>query len=400
MSNASPFMGSASSATKRKKNRKTNRKRDPTLASGLPPVPPPQVSELSSFVPSPVPAPALNQMEYPCPPAAVDIAHLAGNQQTQSTSQMQAPPSVLLSSDTLKHLPYRPPYRLSDASPQRRKEIGTRLRGNDLLEERELVKGFWLELGKARRRDLIEAEYKTVLKWMRNQQKHSCKCTVCIRRQVGIEHKLEVLYITYHEQLENYADHQEEQYAIIGGNTPHLRLGPFFNRAEFDVAGEVVNARHPIFLGDVLTVLDDFLEYNGEKFLEMMERLRTNRRAKMAKVVPAGEDEQEDAGKEEEDFDQAIAAGECIFSTFAAPMLEERVRTAYQEQVAQERQLKLLLELENEERAAQEIAKKKNLKKKRTVMQAISPLQPPAESTTLSQTLCTRRIRIFRRAKT
>ena len=39
---------------------------------------------------------------------------------------------------------------------------------------------------------------------MKEQQKHSCSCTVCGRKRTAIEEELEVLYDAYYEELEQY----------------------------------------------------------------------------------------------------------------------------------------------------------------------------------------------------
>ena len=44
---------------------------------------------------------------------------------------------------------------------------------------------------------------------MKEQQKHSCSCTVCGRKRTAIEEELEVLYDAYYEELEQYANHQQ-----------------------------------------------------------------------------------------------------------------------------------------------------------------------------------------------
>ena len=65
--------------------------------------------------------------------------------------------------------------------------------------------------------------------------------------------------------------------------------------------------------------------------------------------------------------DQKIEEGRKMFSIFAARMFEQRVLQAYREQVAQERQLQLLRELEDEDKATKEKEVKKqnqNQKKK------------------------------------
>ncbi|TFK69127.1 hypothetical protein BDN72DRAFT_897515 [Pluteus cervinus] len=50
-------------------------------------------------------------------------------------------------------------------------------------EERERIKDFWLGLGEEERRNLVKIEKDTVLRKMKEQQKHSCSCAVCGRKR-------------------------------------------------------------------------------------------------------------------------------------------------------------------------------------------------------------------------
>lgn len=50
-------------------------------------------------------------------------------------------------------------------------------------EERERIKEFWLGLGEEERRSLVKIEKDTVLRKMKEQQKHSCNCAVCGRKR-------------------------------------------------------------------------------------------------------------------------------------------------------------------------------------------------------------------------
>lgn len=75
-------------------------------------------------------------------------------------------------------------------------------------EERERIKAFWLSLGEEDRRSLVKVEKDAVLKKMKEQQKHSCSCTVCGRKRIAIEEELEVLYDAYYDELEQYAHRQ------------------------------------------------------------------------------------------------------------------------------------------------------------------------------------------------
>jgi hypothetical protein len=72
-------------------------------------------------------------------------------------------------------------------------------------EERERIKDFWRGLGEGERKSLLKVEKDTVIKTMKEQQKHSCSCTVCGRKRHAIEEELEVLYDAYYSEIEQYA---------------------------------------------------------------------------------------------------------------------------------------------------------------------------------------------------
>jgi hypothetical protein len=50
-------------------------------------------------------------------------------------------------------------------------------------EERERIKEFWLNLSEEERRSLVKIEKDTVLRKMKDQQRHSCSCAVCGRKR-------------------------------------------------------------------------------------------------------------------------------------------------------------------------------------------------------------------------
>ena len=91
-----------------------------------------------------------------------------------------------------------------------------RIWDNSTQEERERIKEFWLGLSEADRRSLVKVEKEAVLRKMKEQQKHSCSCTVCGRKRTAIEEELEVLYDAYYEELETYANHQQGQPSSAG----------------------------------------------------------------------------------------------------------------------------------------------------------------------------------------
>ncbi|KAF9458117.1 salt tolerance down-regulator-domain-containing protein [Collybia nuda] len=451
-----------------------------------------------------------------------------------------------------------------NATPQKANKIWS----TSTTEERERIKDFWLGLGEEERKNLVKIEKDTVLRKMKEQQKHSCSCAVCGRKRNAIEEELEVLYDAYYEELEQYANYQQRYVSSGGTIPPPPGPGPFPGSVELDKNGAVVghNTRHPAAAntappntkgarqqrgkqqpvqavngrkvhppsqpviprhphiypqpqhvkesefeddedvgdedeyeeeeeeeyeeeeeeedeededgdededdplrgvdkgrkvntrgavpvlppapqqqqtkgrrgangvapdkisspgrdtlfnigtsltvtgpGNILTVADDLLKNDGQKFLEMMEQLaerRMQREEEAAGDVEDDSDEDEDPrerrrrgdGEDEEDEDeddeddddeddddeddededdeeeeeamteeQKMEEGKRMFSIFAARMFEQRVLQAYREKVAQERQLQLLRELEDEDKLSKEREAKKqtqNQKKK------------------------------------
>lgn len=85
-----------------------------------------------------------------------------------------------------------------------------RIWNTSTVEERERIREFWLSLGEDDRKSLVKIEKEAVLRKMKEQQKHSCSCSVCGRKRTAIEEELEVLYDAYYEELEQYALHQPD----------------------------------------------------------------------------------------------------------------------------------------------------------------------------------------------
>ncbi|CAE7216856.1 hypothetical protein PTNB73_08080 [Pyrenophora teres f. teres] len=195
------------------------------------------------------------------------------------------------------------------------------------VEERERIRDFWLSLGEDERKSLVKIEKEAVLRKMKEQQKHSCSCTVCGRKRTAIEEELEVLYDAYYEELEQYAHHQQDIGSFIpeanygyASSAPHPRPllnappppGPYDDdddeeeydsgeedegESEYDSdissEGEYSSGEPSLpppepsdFLrfgsslqvkGGILTVADDLLKNDGKKFIEMMEQLAERR---------------------------------------------------------------------------------------------------------------------------
>lgn len=56
-----------------------------------------------------------------------------------------------------------------------------------------------MSLSEKDRNALIKLEKEAVLKKMKEQQRHTCSCSVCGRRRTAIEEELEMLYDAYYE---------------------------------------------------------------------------------------------------------------------------------------------------------------------------------------------------------
>jgi hypothetical protein len=68
-------------------------------------------------------------------------------------------------------------------SSQKGKASANKIWSTSTTEERERIKEFWLGLGEQERRNLVQVEKDTVLRKMKEQQKHSCSCAVCGRKR-------------------------------------------------------------------------------------------------------------------------------------------------------------------------------------------------------------------------
>lgn len=242
-------------------------------------------------------------------------------------------------------------------------------------EERKRVKEFWLSLTPDARAGLIKLEKDAVLRKMKEQQKHTCTCSVCGRRRTAIEEELEMLYDAYYDELERYTERQTEP----GGFSFFKNLGA---------------------KGGMLSVANDLMKNEGKKFLEMMERL-ADRRLKHTTAGGAdsasqgshpGSSASTDASEEsyEDEIppasveataagalvassgaaseEQRLEEGKRMFQMFAAKMFEQRILAAYREKVSYEKQQKLIEEEEEKERAA--AMKKDTQKKKRDAKKA------------------------------
>ncbi|KAI9794973.1 MAG: Stress response protein nst1 [Candelina submexicana] len=240
------------------------------------------------------------------------------------------PPHPSTSRDSIPLPPPPPP--LSTAALRSAQTMSKdRIWNTSTQEERERIKDFWLSLGEEERRSLVKVEKEAVLRKMKEQQKHSCSCTVCGRKRTAIEEELEVLYDAYYEELEQYANHQQIRIEDGAPMMPPPRRFPHpMARLPSDSIPPLMSARQPSrariqeladdeedgddedYSGNdddeddysdeeleeeprhpatdffnfgnsltvqsgVLTVADDLLKNDGKKFIEMMEQLAERR---------------------------------------------------------------------------------------------------------------------------
>ncbi|KAI9275305.1 salt tolerance down-regulator-domain-containing protein [Helicostylum pulchrum] len=298
--------------------------------------------------------------------------------------------------------------RLTNSHDQKTTDIWTK---TNYTEERQRIREFWLHLSEAERRSLVKVEKEAVLHKMKEQQRHSCNCSVCGKKRTAIEDELEVLYDAYYEELEQYAYRQQHKYTVIRckNNVRHQYAAKQEQQEEDDddeedyrsdstksVLSESELTNTLTVSGSIITVADDLLKNDGKKFLDMMERLAETKMRKEKEVANMDNDEDDDDNEGDDDDDddddeddddddeddenededdeedtrteeQRMEEGRKMFQVFAARMFEQRVFTAYREKVAQDRQQKLIEELEEEDRQRQEkeLKKQQDKEKKR-----------------------------------
>jgi hypothetical protein len=248
-------------------------------------------------------------------------------QQAMQSHQVEGSSTSLSTPSASIRPPPPPPPPLSTAALRVSHKISRdRIWNTSTAEERERIKEFWLSLGEDERRSLVRVEKEAVLRKMKEQQKHSCSCTVCGRKRTAIEEELEVLYDAYYEELEQYANHNQ-----FGDGAPIMPPPRMYNnqlpKATSDRMTHLVNTQLPsrgkvtepsddedaddedydddddeVDYSDddldeeippaadfftfghsltvkegILTVADDLLKNDGRKFIEMMEQLAERR---------------------------------------------------------------------------------------------------------------------------
>ncbi|KAG0092940.1 hypothetical protein BGZ93_008103 [Podila epicladia] len=266
---------------------------------------------------------------------------------------------------------------------------GDRIWNTSDAEERQRIRAFWFQLPERDRRTLVRLEKEAVMEKMKEQQRHACPCAVCGRKRSAIEEELEQLYDAYYDELEEYA-HQIKDRRPTTHDSHESNSGSADDEDDtcddIDDPGPGTVTRAQLLPYDapniaqategILNVAEDLLGNNGEKFLEMMDRLELEGRLEYTpqvretlstQSVPVEEEEEKCENEDALTKELRMEEGRKMFQAFAARMFEQRVLSAYREQIAEERRLKLLQELEEETRQEQlrEERKEREKEKKR-----------------------------------
>lgn len=153
---------------------------------------------------------------YGMPPPAAGKKKNKKKKSTADGGGAHDPYNPALLGSRLPSLPDPPP------PPPGHKRIGQQqnIWNTTTQQERQNIKDFWLSLSEEERKSLLKIEKEAVLRKMKQQQKHSCSCTVCGRKRTAIEEELEVLYEGYYEELEQYAHHDQPPLPATDGMLP------------------------------------------------------------------------------------------------------------------------------------------------------------------------------------
>lgn len=114
------------------------------------------------------------------------------------------------------HGGYPPPAISDEALRTVHQRVNDPIWDSSTLEERSNIRQFWISLAEDKRKELVRIEKEAVLRKMKEQQKHSCSCTVCGRKRTAIEEELEVLYDAYYEELKQFANTSQPK-SVNGG---------------------------------------------------------------------------------------------------------------------------------------------------------------------------------------
>ena len=147
----------------------------------------------------------------------------------------------------------------------------------------------------------------------------------------------------YDEELD--ADLDEDAGSLL----PRTRRG---RSGELCGAGDCYCINSSLTVRGILAVADDLSGNEAQKLILMMEQLADHRLDDGLRQLAAPTEEPPDVsetGEVELSLEEQREQGWRMFQIFAARIMEQRVLQAYRENLAQERQLQLLRELEEEE---------------------------------------------------
>eukprot|EP01133_Synstelium_polycarpum_P015413 gene15413-18280_t len=138
---------------------------------------------------------------------------------------------------------------------------------------------------------------------MKDQQKHTCSCSVCGRRRIVIEEELEMLYDSYYEKLKYYEKMNDKvSYLIdlkddLGGITS--TTSNTNGQVHYQTHKQIIKAKGGGTMirttttssstGQPQTTEEEFLRNEGKHFIELMEKL-AERRVRREEISEQGDD--------------------------------------------------------------------------------------------------------------
>ena len=217
---------------------------------------------------------------------------------------------------------------------------------------------FWQMLTDDERAALARVQKDELPKRMKEQQKYTCTCNVCIRRRLVVEDELNSLY-------EQFIVDMDRAQGAAGA----LPSGGAAVGAEFSFARCLGVEK------DYLVLTEYVLRDGGAHLIRMFEVLGQRREDITSRDdlsdIDAGEAmgdvDRDDSEADDEDLSlsERIVQGKHFFSLFGAKMFEQQIATAYKEKVALEKQRRLIEEEEREDQAQKEKLLKKEADKEK-----------------------------------
>ncbi|ODQ78259.1 hypothetical protein BABINDRAFT_162915 [Babjeviella inositovora NRRL Y-12698] len=228
------------------------------------------------------------------------------------------------------------------------------------------VRQFWFALAPSQKRVILRVEKGTILQSMRAAEKYNCNCAACGRKRDVVETELERIFNLYYPAFAVSDAHLETFFPFETSLTPP----DMSDAACTDVRPQTLYDTPLSPSNDgIMTVADDLLKNNGEKFIGMMERLAETRMARDADPVASDEEYEEYDDDycdeyEEDEYDERerIEQGLRMIQLYTDRMIYKRIVEAYRNHQADLEANALIDDLAREEKRREEAKEKKKKK--------------------------------------